>query len=70
MSDAKIVVTGKDLGEFLAFYFDDPGLIKVRRKWEQPVFEGDRLIDLPEFMETATRFEVNVVLRGAGEGMD
>ncbi len=60
VSKLKLVVFGQDVGEFLAFYFNDESYKGYEGEWVQPLYEGENIIDLKEFCTTASRFNVKV----------
>ncbi|PKM83211.1 MAG: hypothetical protein CVU89_00180 [Firmicutes bacterium HGW-Firmicutes-14] len=54
----KVIVTGNDIGKFLAFYFDEECFKDYKDKeWELSFYKGGKVIpDIQEFQETAGKF--------------
>lgn len=60
VSKLKLMVTGQDVGRFLSCYFRDDSYLRFEGEWIQPLYEGEKTIDLLEFCLTASRFDVRV----------
>ena len=54
----KVIVTGNDIAEFLAFYFNEECFKDYKdEQWELLFYKGGQVIpDIAEFRETASKF--------------